>query len=255
VDHFDAPIHGNGAPVEHDDAGIATQRLSMVNHLDEPFDAMGFGSPNLHASKANRADGCRSVMEQVLAPVAHAQSRAIANRLVDEFGSLKATLAARPAHLARVLKYELAALGQIQSMAIAFNHCLKTKVETVHVSLSGEEVSEYLKFRIGFATVEIFYVLYFNALGGLVHDAALSHGSLTSCEAHARSIVQVALDVGAATIVLAHNHPSGDSTPSRADINITRRISEACRQFDIQVFDHFVISRENVESFRARGLL
>jgi DNA repair protein RadC len=255
LDHFDAVVHSDGTPVEHIDAGIQAECLPMVNHTYESVDAVGLRPPNLYASKAGGSDGCRSIMAQILAPVALHQPRAVANRLIDEFGSVKATLAARPAHLARVLKNDQAALLQIRSMASALDHCLKARVESAKVDVSEAEVSEYLKFRIGFATIEIFYVLYFNALGGLIHDAALSHGNLTSCEANARSIIQAALDVGAATVVLAHNHPSGDPTPSRADINITRRISEACRQFDIRVFDHLVISRERVESFRASGLL
>ena len=194
-------------------------------------------------------------MEQLLAPVAKADARRIANQLVDAFGSFKATLAARPSHLARILRGEQAAFGCIRSVAIAFDHCLKGHVAAVAVETSIEEVSEFLKFRIGFATVEIFYVLYFNTCGHLIHDAPISHGCLTSCEAHGRSIVQSALDVGAAMVVLAHNHPAGDPTPSRADIAITRRIDDACRQLDIRVFDHLVICRDRVESFRARGLL
>jgi DNA repair protein RadC len=194
-------------------------------------------------------------MEQVLAPVALDRAERLANELVDEFGSFAATLAARPAHLARILRNEQAALGQLRSVAIAFDHCLKARVAAANVEVSETDVAEFLKFRIGFATVEIFYVLYFNVSGHLIHDAPISHGNLTSCEAHGRSIVQVALDVGAAMVVLAHNHPSGDPTPSRADITITRRIYDACRQLDIRVFDHLVICRDRVESFRTRGLL
>jgi DNA repair protein RadC len=194
-------------------------------------------------------------MEQVLAPVALDRAERLANKLVDEFGSFNATLAARPSHLARILHDEQAALGQLRSVAIAFNHCLKARVAATPVEVSMEEVAEFLKFRIGFATVEVFYVLYFNVSGHLIHDAPISHGNLTSCEAHGRSIVQAALDVGAAMVVLAHNHPSGDPTPSRADITITRLIYDACRQLDVRVFDHLVICRDRVESFRTRGLL
>jgi DNA repair protein RadC len=255
LDHLHATVHRDGPYRQHDDAGRSPERLSMVDHSDEPRHGLGTCIPNLFASKANRADGCRAVMEQVLAPVAPSSAGRIANELVDEFGSFSATLAARPAHLARILEGEQAAFGQLRSVAKAFTHCLKARVAATSVEVSETDVAEFLKFRIGFGTVEIFYVLYFNNSGHLIHDAPISHGSLTSCEAHGRSIVQAALDVGAAMVVLAHNHPSGDPTPSRADITITRRIYDACRQLDIRVFDHLVICRDRVESFRTQGLL
>jgi DNA repair protein RadC len=255
LDHVDATLHRHGPCRQHDDAGCSPERLSVVNHIDEPHDALGASTPNLFASKKGRADGCRAIMEQVLAPVVPSSAGRIANELVDEFGSFSATLAARPAHLARVLQGEQAALGQLRSVAMAFTHCLKARIAAMPVETSVQEVAEFLKFQIGFATVEIFYVLYFNVSGHLIHDGPISHGSLTSCEAHGRSIVQAALDVGAAMVVLAHNHPSGDPTPSRADITITRRIHDACRQLDIRVFDHLVVCRDRVESFRTRGLL
>jgi DNA repair protein RadC len=191
-------------------------------------------------------------MEQLLAPVAPGKAAKIANDLVDAFGSFRAS---RPSHLARILQGEQAVIDYMRTVAMAFDHCLKQHVADTPVETSTEEVSEFLKFRIGYATVEIFYVLYFNQNGHLIHDAPISHGNLTSCEAHGRSILQAALDVGAAMVVLAHNHPSGDPTPSRADITITRRIYEACHQFDIRVFDHLVICRDRVASFHKLGLV
>lgn len=255
LDHLDAIVHRHGSYRQYDDAGCAPERLSVVHYSDEHGDALGARTPNLLASKADRADRCRTIMEQVLAPVALGRARSLADKLVDEFGSFIATLAARPSHLARILHDEQVALDQLRSVGIAFNHCLKARIAATNVEVSEGDVAEFLKFRIGFATVEIFYVLYFNISGHLIHDAPISHGNLTSCEAHGRPIIQAALDVGAAMVVLAHNHPSGDPTPSRADIAITRRIHDACRHLDIRVFDHLVICRDRVESFRTRGLL
>lgn len=255
LDHVDATLHLHGPYRQHDNAGCSPERLSMVDHPDESRHGVGTRTPNLFASKADRTDGCRAIMEQVLAPVAPGKAARIADDLIDAFGSFKATLASRPSHLARILQGEQAAFGYLRSVAIAFEHCLKFHAAASPVETSIEEVSEFLKFRIGFATVEIFYVLYFNNNGNLIHDAPISHGNLTSCEAHGRSIVQAALDVGAAMVVLAHNHPSGDPTPSRADIVITQRICDACRQLDIRVFDHLVVCRDRVESFRKLGLV
>jgi DNA repair protein RadC len=255
LDHVDATLHLHGPYWEHDNAGGSPKCVSLVDHPNEPRHGLGASAPNLFVSKADRTDGCRAIMEQILAPIALDRAPKLAHKLVDEFGSFSATLAARPSHLARILCDEQAVLSQLRSVALAFKHCLKARVAATPVVVSIEGVAEFLKFRIGFATVEIFYVLYFNVSGHLIHDAPMSHGNLTSCEAHGRSIVQAALDVGAAMVVLAHNHPSGDPTPSRADITITRRIDDACRQLDIRVFDHLVICRDRVESFRKLGLL
>jgi DNA repair protein RadC len=255
LDHLNATLHDYGTFCEFAHGGISPQRVPVVNYIDEPRHGLGTRAPNLFASKADPRDRCRAIMEQVLAPIAPTEAKRIATILIDEFGSFKGTLAARPSHLERVLQREEAALAQIRAVALAFSHCLKEDVVDMPIQVSIDEVSTFLKFRIGFATVEIFYVLYFNVRGLLIHDAPISHGTLTSCEAHGRSIVQAALDVGAAMIVLAHNHPSGDPTPSEADIKITRRIFEACSHLDIGVFDHLVICRDRFESFRARGLL
>lgn len=255
LDHVDAAVHRHGPHRQHDSAGHTPERLSVVDHSDELGHGLGTSAPNLFASKTDRANGCRTVLEQLLAPVALDRAERLANELVDQFGSFGATLGARPSHLARVLNDDQAVLDQLRTVAVAFTHCLKARISATPIEVSMEEVADFLKFRIGFATVEIFYVLYFNIKGHLIHDAPISHGNLTSCEAHGRSIVQAALDVGAALVVLAHNHPSGDPTPSQADITITRRIHDACRQLDIRVFDHLVIGRDRVESFRTRGLL
>jgi DNA repair protein RadC len=193
-------------------------------------------------------------MEQLLAPIAAVDSRCIANRLVDEFGSFSAALSARPSHLARILPDQPAILQHIRSVAGAFDHHLRLRLQATSVAVSIEEAVAFLQFRIGFATIEILYVLYFNSLGYLIYDAPLSHGGLTSCEVQGRAIAQIALDVGAAGVVLAHNHPAGDPTPSNADIQVTRRIHDAFRVLDIGVYDHLVICRDRYESLRAKNL-
>ena len=104
-------------------------------------------------------------------------------------------------------------------------------------------------------TVERVRVLYLDTRNRLIVDHHVGDGSVDEAAIHPREVVRKALDVGATALILVHNHPSGNPEPSRADIDITRRIAEAGRLLGIVVHDHVIVGREGHVSLKAKGLI
>jgi DNA repair protein RadC len=102
---------------------------------------------------------------------------------------------------------------------------------------------------------EHFGVLFLNSQHELIEDEVMFHGGIDSASVYPRAIVKRALDLGAAAIIVGHNHPSGNPEPSRADINITKKIQNACGLFDIRLLDHIVIGCNGSVSMSSQGLM
>jgi len=102
---------------------------------------------------------------------------------------------------------------------------------------------------------EEFRVLFLDRKNILVADEVQSRGTIDHTPVYPREIVKCALELSATAIILVHNHPSGDPTPSQADIDMTRQIAEAARHLRITIHDHLVVGRDGVASFKALGLM
>jgi len=114
---------------------------------------------------------------------------------------------------------------------------------------------EYCTASIAYGDTEQFRVLFLDHKHMLVADEVQAKGTVNHTPVYPREVVKRALDLGASGIVLVHNHPSGDPTPSRADIDMTREIEAAGRGLKVQLIDHLVIGRGAHVSFREAGLI
>ena len=119
---------------------------------------------------------------------------------------------------------------------------------------TSEALLRYLHLDMAREPVERFRVLFLNAQNRLLHET-VADGCVSEAPVYPREIMRRALDVGATALILVHNHPSGDPTPSQTDIRSTQRIAEAGQALDISVHDHVIIARSGWSSFRALGLL
>jgi DNA repair protein RadC len=108
---------------------------------------------------------------------------------------------------------------------------------------------------LGALNHEEFWAIYLNRRSRIIYKTMVSKGGLTSTIADPRVIFRIALDMNASSLVIAHNHPSGDVDPSQADLDITRKLSEGAKIFDLQLVDHLIISGNNYCSFADSGLL
>jgi hypothetical protein len=118
-----------------------------------------------------------------------------------------------------------------------------------------ELVKEYLYSAMAFEPVEQFRVLFLDKRNRLIADEVMTRGTVDHAPVYVRELVKRALELNVTAMVLAHNHPSGDPTPSRADIDMTKVIVEACKAIGIAVHDHIIVGRDNSLSLKHLGLM
>lgn len=127
--------------------------------------------------------------------------------------------------------------------------------ETGVAFTSTQAARDWLKLKMAGLEREEFMVLYLNQQNQLIAHETLFAGSICSTEVHPREVVKRALYFNAAAVILAHNHPSGDTTPSQADKTITQRLVQALQLVDIRVPDHLIVGGTQILSFAEHGLL
>jgi DNA repair protein RadC len=120
---------------------------------------------------------------------------------------------------------------------------------------SSKDIAEYLKVVLKDFQYEVFAVLFLNRANKINHFEIISRGGITGTVADPRIILKKALEEDATSIVLSHNHPSGSLKPSRADEELTKKIKEAAKYFDIKVIDHIIVSEEGYYSFADDGMM
>ena len=149
-------------------------------------------------------------------------------------------------------------IGQAKAMALltAFEIGRRVRAEKVEQKpqiQSSMDVVNFMQNKIAYLNHEEFWVLYLNNANLIIKTAQISKGGITSTEVDTRIVMQEAVVQKATQLILCHNHPSGSVRPSRADINLTERISKAAKIMDIALVDHIIIHREKYYSFAEEG--
>lgn len=143
-----------------------------------------------------------------------------------------------------------------EEVITAAKHIMESMMVRQDVVLtSSETVRQYLIMRLGRAEREIFCVMFLNSQNRLIATEDLFWGTLDGASVYPREVVKEALKHNAASVIFAHNHPSGVLEPSIADQRITERLQKALELIDVRVLDHFVVSNVDAMSFSERGLL
>lgn len=171
-----------------------------------------------------------------------------------EFGSLAAVLAAPARRLRAVGGCDRAAAG-LPAVHHAMLRSLESQLSERPLLSSTDALLHYLRSGMGSLPAEAVHVLFLDATLRLIRNEPMFHGTIGECPFYAREVVRRGLELGAASLILVHNHPSGDPTPSCDDRKRTRELIDAARLFDIQVVDHLIISRTECRSMRAMGYL
>lgn len=179
---------------------------------------------------------------------------ALAQQLIGRFGSLYNLMTADRSAFNEIrgigtAKY--AQLNAITELARRFFNCTHAKER--QMAGGTAEMLDYFYSQLAHREREIFMVVFFDNQNRFIHSSEMFAGTINSVEVHPREIVKEALVHNASSLVLAHNHPSGLSRPSKADHAVTRQIVAACRLMNIQVLDHIVIGRGESVSFAERG--
>jgi DNA repair protein RadC len=173
--------------------------------------------------------------------------------LLDEVGSLPQVLAASPAALGRFVRP--AAAGRLALARDLAQRLLRAPLRERPVISSWSALTDYLRAGLAGRSRERFHVLYLDKKNRLIRDEIEGEGTVDHAPVYPREILRRALELDASALILAHNHPAGDPTPSSADVEMTRQVVEAARALRISVHDHVVVGGHDVASFRALGLL
>ncbi|WP_239017002.1 RadC family protein [Sphingomonas ginkgonis] len=181
-------------------------------------------------------------------------TKPLAKRLLASFGGLGPLLSASPDALRRegLSDGVVGALRIAQASALRL---LETRVEGRPLLSSWDALGDYLQAAMAHESVEEVRVLFLNAKNILLANEAMWRGSIDEASVHVREVISRAIALGAAAIILVHNHPSGDPTPSQADIRLTRDIIDAGRHMKVTVHDHVIVGATGRTSLRGLGLI
>ena len=203
------------------------------------------------AAALDEGDTLALILTRCLRPGANAVCAADA--LMARFGGVARVFGAPEPELARVIGRDAAReLSLLHGLLLRLlEHPLRQRAQLG----SHEAVKTYLRARLGALPREVFHVLFLDKRHQLIADERLGVGTVDHAPVYPREVARRALELSASAVLLAHNHPSGDPAPSRADIDMTRQVVDALRVLGIGVPDHFIVAGDQVASLRAQGLM
>lgn len=233
----------------------------------EPGPARAPAHPSLHAGHRERlrerfakggADAMPDyeILEMILfRAIPRRDTKDLAKRLIARFGSFAAAISAPADRLKEVPGTGDAVVAELKLVRAAALRLLKTEITERPTLSSWNEVLAYLHAVQGYETREIFRILFLDKKNVLIADEVQGQGTIDHTPVYVREVVKRALELSATALVLVHNHPSGDTTPSRADIDMTKLIIEAARPLGVTVHDHIIVGRNGHTSFRGLRLI
>ena len=181
-------------------------------------------------------------------------TKALAKQLVARFGGIGPLLDAAP----QALRAEGLSEGTIGALKIAEATALRlleTRVEGRPILSSWDALGDYLQAAMGHSPVEEVRILFLNAKNMLLANEAMWRGSVDEASVHVREVISRAIQLGATAIIIVHNHPSGDPTPSQQDIRLTRDLIDAGKHMKVTVHDHVIVGAQGRSSMKALGLI
>ena len=182
-------------------------------------------------------------------------TKPLAKRLIDRFGSLAAVLAADSADISKVTDSGPAIAGLLKAVHQAGRRLAREDLHERPILGSWDKVIEYCRAELAHLPRESFHVLFLDRKNGLLAAEEHSRGTVDQTSVYPREVIKRALELNASALVMVYNHPSGDPTPSQADIEITRAVEAAGEALGIALHDHVIVTRSDHQSLRASGLI
>lgn len=179
----------------------------------------------------------------------------LARDLLSRFGSLNGIFAASAAEISQVHGMGSSKYVQLQAIFEMSRRALAEQMRARDVLSSPQQVRDYLCLKLGGLTREVFVVMFLDAQNRVLAQEELFSGTLTQTSVYPREVVKRALHHNAASVIFAHNHPSGIADQSRADELLTESLKQALALVDIRVLDHFIVAGNTTLSFAEKGLL
>lgn len=182
-------------------------------------------------------------------------TKPLAKMLIEAFGDFARVISADPERLAEVPGIGEAAIAQIKLLDAAAVRLARARVMNRNVLSSWQSLIDYCRASKQYKKTEEFHILFLDRKNVLVADEVQQKGTVDHTPVYPREIVKRALQLEASALIMVHNHPSGDTTPSRADIDMTKQVLEAAKAVGVVLHDHLVIGAGEPYSFRSNGLL
>ncbi len=187
--------------------------------------------------------------------IPRSDTKPAAKTLLARFGSLAEVLGA-PEHLLCEIKgIGTSVAFDLKLYAAAASRMAKSELRGKEVLSSWNQVIDYCRTSMAFETREQFRILFLDKKNALIADEVQQTGTIDHTPVYPREVVRRALELSAAAIILVHNHPSGDPTPSRADVEMTKTIIETAKPLGISVHDHIIIGKEGHASLKGLKLV
>ena len=179
----------------------------------------------------------------------------LARDLLTQFGSLNGIFAATAHELSQVHGIGSSKYVQLQAIFEMSRRALSEQLQQCDVLSSPQHVRDYLVLKLASLTREVFMVLFLDTQNRLLASEELFSGTLSQASVYPREVIKRVLHHNAASVIFAHNHPSGIAQQSAADELLTTRLKEALALVDVGVLDHFIVAGNQTLSFKERGLL
>jgi DNA repair protein RadC len=178
----------------------------------------------------------------------------VAKSLLAKFGSFATVMAAEPDALTEA-GLNLAGITAIKASREAALRLMRAELQEQPVVNSWDKLIDYCSAQVAHAKVEEFHILFLDRKNVLLKHERQQRGTVDHTPVYPREVVKRALDLGASALILVHNHPSGDPTPSKADIAVTQDIKKAAAPLGVTLHDHLIIAHNRHISFRDLGLI
>ena len=179
----------------------------------------------------------------------------LAKQLLGRFGSFPGVISAEPERLAEVKGVGKAGIVALKSVRAAALKLMREEVMERPILSSWDKVLAYCRASMGYGSTEQFRILFLNRKNVMIAEEVQQTGTVDHTPVYPREVVKRALELGASAIVMVHNHPSGDPTPSTADIEMTRQVRDAGKALGVTVHDHLIIGRDGHASLKSMGLI
>ena len=182
-------------------------------------------------------------------------TKPLAKALLAQFGSLPALLSAPTHQLTQINGVSDNTAIAIKAIHAAATRMLKQEFMQQPILNSWSRLMDYCMATMAHEKREHFRILFLNKKNELIADEIQGSGTVDHTPAYPREIMKRALELAATALILVHNHPSGDPTPSKADIDMTTQIIRAAAPFNIIIHDHIIVSKNGYTSFKNKGLI
>jgi DNA repair protein RadC len=187
--------------------------------------------------------------------IPRADTKPLAKALIQKFGTFAEVIAAKPERLMEVKGVGEAVATDLNLIKAAALRLARGEVMHRPLLSTWNAIIDYCRSAMAFEAKEQFRILFLDKKNQLIADEVQQVGTVDHTPVYTREVIKRAFELAASAIILVHNHPSGDPTPSLADIDMTKKITQAGEKVNVAVHDHIIIGRKDYVSFRTLGLI